>query len=82
VEEVLLRSRDTPQQARLNAAQRQANVVDAFTCQARHPAIHQRRVLVIDDVCTSGSTLGECAETLLAAGAREVWALVLARPTS
>lgn len=81
VEDALRRSRDTPQQARMNAAQRRANVAGAFTCPAKHPAMYQRRVLLIDDVCTTGSTLGACAETLLAAGAREVWALVLARPT-
>ncbi len=80
VEDALRRSRDTPQQARMTAAQRRANVAGAFTCPAKHPAIYQRRALLLDDVCTTGSTLGACAGTLLAAGAREVWALVLARP--
>jgi ComF family protein len=81
VEDALRRLRDTPQQARMTAAQRRANVSGAFTCPAKHPALVHRRVLLIDDVCTTGSTLSECAEELLAAGAREVWALVLARPT-
>jgi ComF family protein len=80
VEDVLRRTRDTPQQARMSAAQRRANVSGAFLCPAPGPAIINQRLLVIDDVCTTGSTLGACAEALLAAGAREVWALVLARP--
>jgi ComF family protein len=81
VEGVLLRSRDTPQQAKMTRAERQANVAGAFSCAAGHPKIAGRRVLLIDDVCTTSSTLGECAKMLLAGGAREVWALVLARPT-
>jgi ComF family protein len=80
VENVLRRSRDTPQQARMPAAQRRANVSGAFTCPQNHAALIGRRLLLIDDVCTTGSTLSDCAKPLLAAGAREVWALVLARP--
>ncbi|HEY7124973.1 MAG TPA: ComF family protein [Ktedonobacterales bacterium] len=80
VEDALRRSRDTPQQARMTRAQRQANVSGAFTCPKDHPMLVGRRVLLIDDVCTTGSTLSACAEKLLAAGAREVWGLVLARP--
>ncbi len=80
VEDALHRSRDTPQQARMNAAQRQANVSDAFSCERGHAALVGRRLLLVDDVCTTGSTLSACAEQLLAAGAREVWGLALARP--
>ena len=76
----LRRIRDTPQQARLNAEQRKRNVVDAFSCQPRHPALVGRSILLIDDVCTTGATLVECAGALLAGGAKEVRALVLARP--
>jgi predicted amidophosphoribosyltransferase len=38
-----------------------------------------RRVLLIDDVLTTGATLESCAMALLQAGAREVWALTLTR---
>jgi ComF family protein len=80
IEDALRRSRDTPQQVGLSAAQRQANVARAFTCQPHHPALVGKRLLLVDDVCTTGATLGACAGVLLAAGAREVWGLTLARP--
>jgi competence protein ComFC len=41
--------------------------------------LHGERVLIVDDVVTTGATLDECARQLLAAGASEVWGLALAR---
>ncbi|HEY7358950.1 MAG TPA: ComF family protein [Ktedonobacterales bacterium] len=79
-EEMLRRWRDTPQQVGLDAAGRRANVAGAFACQSRHPALAGKMLLLVDDVCTTGATLAACAETLRAAGAREVWGLTLARP--
>lgn len=74
----LLRARDTPQQTRLPARERRANVAGAFAV-AEPAAVQGRRVLLVDDVCTTGATLEACATPLLAAGAAGVWAIVVAR---
>jgi ComF family protein len=74
----LVRLRNTPQQAHLDRAARLDNVRQAF--RARLPlAIQGRRVVLVDDVATTGATLTACSEALLAAGAVSVTALVVAR---
>jgi ComF family protein len=73
----LRRVRQTEHQARLGAAERRQNVLGAFT--AASAVCAGRRVLLIDDVLTTGTTLRECAAALLEAGAAEVMALTLAR---
>lgn len=70
------RVRDTPPQVALAYDQRRRNVRDAFVCR---PDIAGRRVALIDDVMTTGTSLGELATTCLRAGAREVEAWVVAR---
>lgn len=72
----LERTRDTPRQAALDRADRLQNVANAFRASAK---VAGRRLLVVDDVCTTGATLGACAEALRRSGAAEVAALVLAR---
>lgn len=73
----LRRMRSTPQQTRTDDRQRrETNVRGAFQCS---PAVAGRRVLLIDDVLTTGATLRECARTLREAGAASVWALTFCR---
>ena len=77
VEEALTRIRATAPQITLNAAEREANVSGAF--EARADLVHGRRVLLVDDVCTTGATLAAGSHALKQAGATTVWGLTLAR---
>lgn len=79
VVEAVSRLRDTPAQVGLSRAERLANVRGAFA--VTDAAVTGQRVLMVDDVCTTGATLGACAESLRRAGARTVAALTLARAT-
>ncbi len=75
-ERLLLRQRDTITQARTaSSMERRSNVRDAFICRQ---GLHGERILLIDDVCTTGATLDACAAALKAAGAGSVWGLTAA----
>jgi ComF family protein len=78
VANLLVRVRSTGQQVGLDAAARRANVDGAFAV-AGGQILSGRRYVLIDDVLTTGSTLGNCAATLVAAGAAWVGAATLAR---
>lgn len=65
-------------QHELSVRQRQVNVRRAYRVAAQND-IKGRGVLLVDDVMTSGATLCSAAQTLLDAGAREVWGAVVAR---
>ena len=71
------RVRHTATQVGLSASERWKNLAGAFKGEAR--VVSGRRVILIDDVCTTGSTLEACAEALAAAGAAAVWGLTVAR---
>ncbi len=74
----LIRSRQTPPQARTaSVSERRENVAGVFAC--RDQRLRGERVLLIDDVATSGATMEACAAALKAAGACSVWGLTLAR---
>ncbi len=75
--EALRRIRYTAQQAKLSAAQRTANIRGAF--QAETSFVSGRKLVLVDDVLTTGSTLNECARVLRQAGAVNVHALTLVR---
>ncbi len=74
----LRRDAATPTQTHLTAAQRRENVRGAFS--APDPEwVHGRRLLLVDDVMTTGATVGECARVLCRAGAASVHVVTVAR---
>jgi ComF family protein len=73
----LYRQRETRSQVGLTKAERHDNVQNAF--QALGILVDRKTVLVMDDVATTGSTLSSSAEALLSSGAKDVYALTVAR---
>jgi ComF family protein len=73
----LRRTRATAIQMTLNAAERRGNVAGAFECV--EPRVRGARVVIVDDVSTTGATLEACAQAVLKAGAASVMGLTLAR---
>ena len=77
---VLYRKRSTASQGHMNAKKRAQNVKGAFA--VRHAdAIVGKKILLIDDVMTTGATACECSKVLLKAGAHQVDVLTVARVT-
>ena len=76
--ETLRKVTDNPPQSGLDdAAARRANVLGVYEAVSPEQ-FAGKRLLLVDDICTTGATLGECARVLKAAGAAEVLCLTLA----
>jgi ComF family protein len=73
----LCRVRETKSQVGLSAVERRENMQGAFRADPR--PVGGRVILLLDDVATTSATLSACAEALLSAGAKAVFALTLAR---
>ncbi len=78
VDQSLKRTRQTESQVGLDMEKRRQNVRGAFQWQGEEAP---RSVLLIDDVCTTGSTLSECVFALTEAGAERVYVATVARAT-
>lgn len=76
---LISRSHYTRTQTRLTARERTANVRGAFQSGWGHPRAEGRRILLVDDVMTTGATVNECARALKACGAQAVWVATVAR---
>jgi ComF family protein len=82
VVDALVRPRHTRAQVELAADRRRANVAGAFRLRRRwrgNQSVEGMKVLLVDDVCTTGATLESCACVLKASGASDVFALTAAR---
>ena len=66
-----------PQSSIASAAQRRANVLGVY--KVPDPAlVAGKRILLLDDIITTGATISECAKMLMAAGAKEVYGVAVA----
>jgi competence protein ComFC len=72
----LSKLRETRSQVGLSAWERMQNVKNAF--RADMGSVHGKRVLLVDDVATSGATVSACAQALSQSGAQQVFVLTLA----
>lgn len=75
--DALERTRETRSQVGLTKPERHENVQNAF--RANPARVKKRRILLMDDVATTGSTLSSCAEAFYAADAQDVFALTVSR---
>lgn len=80
INDVLVRTSHTKRhRAGMDATDRKKTVADAFA--VVHPAlVAGEKILLVDDVFTTGATVSSCAEVLLNAGAAKVFVLTIARP--
>ncbi|WP_447974097.1 phosphoribosyltransferase family protein [Nitrospira sp. Kam-Ns4a] len=74
----LIRLRETPPQTELSRSARRKNLRRAFAVQ-QPEELAGKRVLLVDDVMTTGTTVNECAKALRKAGAGDVFVVTLAR---
>jgi len=79
--DVLKRTKKTTKQSQKTKDDRRTNLIGAFAIKSPHKnqGIKKSRVLLVDDVYTTGSTADECAKTLLDFGVSQVYVLTIAR---
>jgi len=77
-EELLVKTRYTKRQVGLSGKKRRTNLEGVFKVH-KAESLKGKRILIVDDVTTTGATLNECAKVLKNAGVKEVWGLVVAR---
>jgi ComF family protein len=78
VSDCLIKIKNTEPQMKLKKAQRENNLTNAFTI--KNPAqVAGKKVFLVDDVYTTGSTMQECASVLNIKGVKQVWGISIAR---
>jgi len=77
-DDILIKIKQTTAQMELKKEEREKNIKGIFLCQ-KPEIIQRKKILLVDDVFTTGSTMEESALILKRAGAKEVWGIVVAR---
>lgn len=80
VADLLLKAKNiTPQAEIRRQSDRKINIKNAFSPKKPLLSLKNKTIIIIDDVCTTGATLEECAKALKPLKPKEIWGLVLAR---
>jgi ComF family protein len=82
ISDVLIKIKETPPQMELNKSEREKNLLGAFALKKTHTSdvsVFNKKVFLVDDVYTTGSTMNECAKVLKKSGVKTVWGISLAR---
>jgi len=81
--DVLIKIKSTDSQMELKKEERKKNLLNAFSIKkcgtSDVPHFLGKKVFLVDDVYTTGSTMAECAKVLRSAGAKQVWGICIAR---
>lgn len=78
IKNVLIKTKEILPQVELSEEERRNNILGVFSIQNKEKIVG-RKILLVDDVFTTGSTMEECAKILKEGGAEEVWGVVTAR---
>jgi len=83
ISDYLIKIKKTSPQMKLKKEEREKNLLGAFAIKSGRtsdaPTLSGKKVFLVDDVYTTGSTMEECARVLHAAGAKNIWGIVIAR---
>lgn len=78
IKNVLVKEKDTNVQSTLNKTERLKNVKDAFSVKNKE-LIQDKKIILLDDIYTTGSTVNECSKVLKKAGAKEICVMTIAK---
>jgi len=78
INEVLIKTKETLPQAELSGKEREENIKGVFSCRNKEK-ISGKKILLVDDIYTTGSTMKEAARVAKAAGAKEIIGIAVAR---
>ena len=78
ISDYLIKIKETKPQMLSSKQERETNLKNAFLVE-NNEQILNKRVFLVDDVYTTGSTMSECAHKLRKAGAKQVWGICIAR---
>lgn len=76
---ILCRIKNTKDQTKLSIEERKQNVAGAFQVNDKQKILHDKKIILVDDVITTGATLNECAKVLKQAGVKEILGVTIAK---